>query len=183
MEKKELEKWREAGRITAKVLDYARNIIEPGMPLLEIIEKLEKFVERKNSKLAFPINLSIDEVAAHSTPSFDDKTIARGLIKVDIGINVDGYISDGAFSLDLTREGKHMKLIEATEKALEEAINIIKPKIPLEEIGKKIQETVSCFGFSPIVNLCGHELKRWKLHSGVTVPNHKNGDKRKIEEG
>ncbi|MEM1536065.1 MAG: type II methionyl aminopeptidase [Candidatus Pacearchaeota archaeon] len=179
----EIEKWREAGKIASEVLAYAKKIVKPEMPLLEIAEKVEAFVEKKKVKFAFPINLSIDAIAAHSSPSYDDKAVAQGLLKIDVGINIDGIISDTACSIDLTPEGKHSELIKASEAALSEAIKIIKPDITLCEIGKKIQETISSFGFAPIVNLSGHELKPYKLHAGLTIPNYDNKNKTKLVEG
>ncbi|MEM4702977.1 MAG: type II methionyl aminopeptidase [Candidatus Pacearchaeota archaeon] len=182
MDPDELQKWREAGKIGAEALDFAKKIIKPGIPLLEFAEKIETFVLEKKAKFAFPINLSIDAVAAHSSPMHDSIEIAKGLLKIDIGVSVQGYLSDCAFSIDLTREKKYTKLIEASEKALEEAIRMIRPGIELREIGKTIQKTISSYGFAPIINLSGHELKQWKLHSGLTIPNYDNGNKIKLEE-
>jgi methionyl aminopeptidase len=60
---------------------------------------------------------------------------------------------------------------------------MVKPGQELGEIGKKIQETISSYGFAPIINLSGHELKQFNLHSGLTVPNYDNGNKTKLKEG
>lgn len=183
MEPQELEKWRQAGKIASEALSYAKKIAKPGTPLLEIAEKVEEFVESKKAKFAFPINLSIDAVAAHSSPAYDDKSVAHGLLKIDLGVSIDGIISDTACSLDLTSEKKYSKLIEASETALREAIKMIKPDVTVCEIGKKIQETIVGFGFAPIINLSGHELKKYKLHAGLTIPNYDNKNMTKLQEG
>jgi len=183
MEPKELEKWRKAGNLGTETLAYAKSIVKEGMPLLELAEKIEAFVEKKGAKFAFPINLSKDEVAAHFSPSYDDQEKASGILKIDLGISIDGYISDLSSSIDLTSDKKYKKLIEASEKALQEAIKLVKPGQKLGIIGKKIQETISSYGFAPIVNLSGHELKQYVLHAGLTVPNYDNNSEVKLKEG
>ncbi|MGB9707985.1 MAG: type II methionyl aminopeptidase [Candidatus Pacearchaeota archaeon] len=183
MNKKELEKWREAGKIGAKVLAYAKTLTKSGVPLLEIAEKVEAEIEKHKAESAFPINLSINEIAAHYSPLFNDEIKAYGLLKIDLGVNVDGYISDNALTVDLTPDKRYTKLIEASEEALNNAIKIIKPGITLGEIGQTIQKTINDRGFAPIVNLSGHELKQWNLHAGLTVPNYNNENETALEEG
>jgi methionyl aminopeptidase len=183
MEPSELEKWRKAGKLGSETLAYAKTIVEEGMPLLQLAEKIEAFVESKGAKFAFPINLSKDDIAAHFSPQHDSKELASGLLKIDLGISIDGYISDCSCSIDLTSDNKYKKLIEASHKALNEAIKLIKPGQELGVIGKKIQETISSYGFAPIVNLSGHELKPYLLHAGLTVPNYDNDSKVKLKEG
>lgn len=183
MEEKELENWKKAGRIGAEVLEYAKTIVKPGMPLLEVAEKVEAKIKELGATSAFPINLSINEIAAHSSPVYDDSETAQGLLKIDIGVSVDGYISDNAASVDLSPDKKYKKLIVASEEALNNAIKMIKPGITLGEIGREIQKTIDTHGFTPILNLTGHEMKRWELHSGLTVPNYDDKDETKLEEG
>jgi len=180
---KNLEKWREAGKIGSEALAYAKSIVKKDMKLLELAKKVESFIKDKGAKFAFPINLSVDAVAAHSSPGYNDEELASGLLKIDVGVSKDGFISDLACSVDLTEDKKHTKLIEASRAALNSAIKLIKPGITLGEIGKKIQETIESFGFAPIINLCGHQLKQYKLHAGFNIPNYDNGETTKLEEG
>ncbi|MFH1823553.1 MAG: type II methionyl aminopeptidase [archaeon] len=175
------EKWKQAGKIGSEALAYAKEIVKPGMKLLELAEKVESFVEKKGAKFAFPINLSKNEIAAHSSPSNSDEEIAEGLLKIDVGVSLDGYISDLACTIDFTKENK--ELVEASEEALKNAISLIKPGITLSEIGKTIQETIGKKGYAPIVNLSGHELKRYDLHAGLTIPNYDNNSDFELKEG
>ena len=131
----------------------------------------------------FPVNLSINDISAHYTPSHDDETKASGLLKVDIGVHIDGFIADTAFSLDLENSDLNKKLIEVSEKALQEAIKIAKPETEIWKIGEKIQETITEQGFSPVRNLSGHQLGQYKIHAGLTIPNHNNGNETKLDEG
>jgi methionyl aminopeptidase len=153
--------------------------------LLEIAEKIESEIFKLGAKPAFPVNLSIDEIAAHYTPSYDDKSIAHGLLKVDFGVQIDGWVADTAFSLDLENNEENKKMIKASEQALDKAIHLIKntKNITLSEIGKKIEETIESHGFSPIINLSGHEMKQYDLHAGITIPNIDNKNSSIIKKG
>ena len=74
MEQTELASYRKAGNIAKEVKEYAKSIIKPQMLLLEIAEKIESKILELGGKPAFPCNLSINEIAAHSTPYSNDET-------------------------------------------------------------------------------------------------------------
>lgn len=183
MQEQEIQNYKKAGEIAREVKEYARSVIKPGIKLIEIAEKIESKILELGGRPAFPCNLSINDIAAHYTPGHDDETIASGLLKVDIGVHINGCIADTAFSLDLEANGENKKLIEASEKALESAEKTIKKNISLWEIGKAIQETITKYRFSPIRNLSGHGLAAYKLHANLTIPNYDNQNETKIEEG
>jgi len=174
---------KEAGQIAKQASDYAKTIIKPGVKLLDIAEKIEDKIMELGGKLAFPVNLSINEIAAHYTPSHDDSTLASGLLKVDIGVHVNGYIADTAFSIDLDGSEENKKLIEASHQALSKALETIKYEIEVWKIGEKIHDEITSRGFSPIRNLTGHEVKQGYLHSGISIPNYNNGNNLKLDEG
>ena len=154
-----------AGKIASEIKKWIKPQIKKGMPLLEIAENIESKMDELGGKPAFPTNLSINEIAAHYTPSYDDETLAHGLLKVDFGVHIDGWVSDTAFSMDLENSEENKKLIESSEKALEEAEKIIEKGISLNEIGKAIQEAINSYGFSPIINLSGHQIEQYSLHA------------------
>lgn len=160
-----------AGKIASQVKAWIKPQIKKGIPLLEIAEKIENKIIELGGKPAFPVNLSINEIAAHYTPSHEDKNPAFGLLKIDFGAHIDGWISDTAFSMDLENSEINKKLIESVEKALENAVSKIKINEKVSTIGKAIQEAIEANGFSPIINLSGHEITQYHLHSGLTIPN------------
>ena len=174
----------QAGKIAKQVIEYIKPLIKKDVPLLEIAEKIETKIIELGGKPAFPTNLSINEIAAHYSPSYNDETLAHGLLKIDFGVHVNGWIADTAFSIDLENtvspeasedlkksSEENKTLIEASEKALENAIEIIKENTSTNEIGKTIQETIESYNASPIVNLSGHAMEKYELHAGVTIPN------------
>ncbi len=160
-----------AGEIAAEVKKFAKEFIKKDMLLLEIADKIETKIIELGGKPAFPTNTSINEIAAHYTPSYNDETKAHGLLKIDLGVQIDGYIADTAFSLDLEDNEENKKLIIASQEALDSAQKTIKENISANEVGKAIQETIESKGFSPIINLSGHEMKQNDLHAGLTIPN------------
>src|SRR3989339_709581 len=164
-------KIKKAGKIAKEVKDYAKSFIKKDMSLLEIAEKIENKIIELGGKMAFPTNLSINEIAAHYTPAHNDETKAHGLLKVDLGVHIDGWTADTAFSLDLENSEENKKLIEASQKALDNSIKKAKENVKTSEIGKIISETIESYGFSPIINLSGHEMKQYELHAGITIPN------------
>ena len=177
------EKILKAGRIASEVRKYARTIIKKDVLLLEIAEKIEAKIKDFGGKPAFPVNLSIDNISAHYTPSHDDKTLTRGLLKIDFGVHIDGWIADNAFSIDLEENDENKKLIKASEKALENALKMTKKEISTDEIGDIISKTIESYGFSPIINLSGHSMEQYDLHSGISIPNINDKKDIKLKEG
>lgn len=183
MNTQQKEKILKAGKIASQVKKYVKPIIKKGTSLLEIAEKIESKIIELGGKPAFPTNLSINEVAAHYTPYYNDETTADGLLKVDFGVHIDGWIADTAFSVDLENSEENKKLITASEKALNNAVQKSKNGISTGEIGKTIQESIESEGFSPIINLTGHEMEEYELHAGLTIPNIDNKTTEKLKKG
>ncbi len=183
MEKEDIDKLKEAGKIAKQLVEYASSIIKKSDPLLEIADKIEEKIISLKAKPAFPVNLSINEIAAHSTPSYNDEAKAHGLLKVDIGIHIDGYVADTAISIDLENSKENENLIKAAETAREKALEKIKLNVKIREIGAEIEKTCSSFNVSPIHNLSGHSIGIYNLHSGITLPNYDNHQESHLSEG
>lgn len=183
MNQEEIEKYKQAGKIAGDLKKFIRSYVKEGMPIVEISKTIQEKIEESGAICAFPPTLSIDSVAAHNHPAPNDPTKASGAIKVDFGVCIDGYIADTAITLDLTKDQQHKELITASQLALENAIKAIKENATINEIGKTVQESIESKGFSPIVNLSGHSLDQWKVHSGITIPNYANGNDNKLTPG
>lgn len=183
MEKQEIQKITEAGQIAKQAVEYAKSLIKPDMLLLEIANKIEEKIHQLKAKPAFPVNLSINEIAAHFTPAYNDETKAHGLLKVDIGVHIDGFIADTAFSLDLDNSEENKRLIKAAEEALNKALEKIRLKSTTREIGLEIKKACESFKVQPIHNLSGHSIESYTVHAGLTIPNFDNLQNIEIEEG
>jgi len=183
MEEGEIKDYKKAGKIAKSVVKYAKSIIKKDLPLLEIANKIEEKILELGGKPAFPANLSINEIAAHYTPDPNDTTLASGLLKVDIGVQVNGCVADTAFSVDLENSEENKKLIQAAEEALKKALETAKINTKLKEIGLAVEEIIKSFGFHPIQNLSGHSLDQYTIHAGITIPNVDNSSEKQLEEG
>ncbi len=181
--KEEIKSIIKAGEIEKQVKEYIKPFIKKDVFLLEIAEKIENKIIELGGKPAFPTNLSINETAAHYTPSYNDETKAYGLLKIDFGVNINGFVADSAFSVDLENNLKNKRLIEASEQGLISGIQSLKENKSLGEIGESIQKTIESYGFSPIINLTGHQMERYELHAGISISNIKSNKTDKLLNG
>lgn len=183
MDQKVIDSYVKAGKIISQVRGEAKKMVNPGLPLIELADTLEKKIIELGGVPAWPVNISINEVAAHYSPSKgDDTTIKEGdLVKVDIGVAVDGYIADTSVSIALDKSDQ--ELVDASEKAVEEALKLVKVGADVADIAAKIEETITKSGFKPIVNLTGHGLERYIVHAKPKIPNHKGDFHYRLQEG
>lgn len=181
--KEEIAHLTKAGQIAQETIKYARSFIKKDMLLIEIAEKIENKIIELKGKPAFPVNLSINEIAAHATPLPNSEERAFGLLKVDIGVQIDGYVADTAFSLDLENSKENQALIESAENAVKKACEIAGTKTKIREVGAIIEKTIKSSGFQPIQNLSGHSIEKYDLHAGITVPNYDNHQEVLFEPG
>ena len=160
------------GVIAAKKL--ARKLVKPGTSFLEIANKCEAEIIKNRCGLSFPINMSLNEIAAHYSPPIDDQTIVpeKGLLKIDIGAHFNGYIADSAFTINIDEDPKLQNYVEAAKEALKAAIELFNPGTKLYELGEAIAQKIINRGLRPITNLGGHELKQFNLHAGPFIPNY-----------
>ncbi|MDM7275181.1 MAG: type II methionyl aminopeptidase [Thermoprotei archaeon] len=167
----DVDKLKAAGRIAVASREYAVGLVKPGALVLDVCESIERFIVESGGLPAFPCNLSINEVAAHYTPGLGDSSVIPegAVVKVDIGVHVDGFIVDTAATVDLS--GEYGKLLETTVRALEEAVSVVKPYVSLYDIGRVIERAVRDGGFKPIRNLSGHNIGRYIVHAGLSIPN------------
>ena len=165
-------KYRKAGCIAAEARDYGASLIKSDVSFLEIANKVEARILDLGAGLAFPVNISINEVAAHYSPRHDDTRVFKkgDVVKLDVGAHIDGYIADTAVTVEV-ETNEYSDLIKASSDALDTAIGLIKPDLDLSEIGRAIQETITSYGYKPVDNLTGHSLNQYVLHAGINVPN------------
>ncbi len=178
-----LDEFREVGKIGAMIREDSKRLIMVGEPLIDIAETIESMIAEQDCVPAFPVNISINDIAAHYTPETGcEATIGeKDIVKIDIGVSLNGAIADTAYTVDLSDE--NTKLVEASEKALENAIAAIKPGVKIGEIGTIVEETITGYGFKPISNLTGHKIETGILHAGVEIPSVKSNDPYQFKAG
>jgi len=164
------EKYVEAGAIASRILQEGALDIRIGKSYFDLVESIESRVLEEGVSLAFPLNLSLNEDAAHDTASPEDTRIFEkgDVAKLDLGVHIDGYIADTATTVDL---GNNSLLLAASEQALEAAIKKVQPGATAGELGAAVQHEIESRGYRPISNLTGHGLDRYVLHRAPTIPN------------
>ena len=181
---KMIESSRKAGEIAKITKDFIRQKIKTGAKAIEIIQEIEKKILELEGKPAFPINVCINNIAAHYTsPVKDDTIIADGdIVKIDFGVQIDGYCVDNAFTISFNEDESLKNLIDAPEVAVKAAIMMIKPGVKTNEVAKKIEEIVKGYGYRPIKELGGHKIEQWTLHGTKELPNIGSKHGEEIEE-
>ncbi|MFW9781957.1 MAG: type II methionyl aminopeptidase [Candidatus Heimdallarchaeota archaeon] len=162
-----------AGNIAQEVKKYIKPKIKIGVEALEIINLTEGKIEELGGFSAFPVNFCVNNIAAHYTsPLKEDGLIINegDIVKIDLGVHVEGYIVDTAFTVNFNEDESLENIIQATEVALDAAKMIAKPKINTKDIGKKIEDIVRGFKYNPIKELGGHQIERWTVHGKKQVP-------------
>ncbi len=183
MDKETVAKYKKAGEITKECQELAAKKLKVGTNLFLFAEEIEGAIRKKGGEPAFPINLSANHVAAHYTPAFEseDTVGENDVIKVDIGVHVDGFIADSACTIDFS--GKHGAMVKAAEEALEKAVAAVKEGALVGGIGGIVEETIRGRGFRPIQNLSGHGVDEYDAHTEPNIPNVGSKDSRTFEEG
>ncbi len=163
------EKHREAGEILAEVREAVTDRVEVGASHLDVAEYAEERIRELGGEPAFPVNISIDEEAAHATPGADDDaTFGEEMVNLDIGVHVDGWLADSAVTVDLSGT---QDLVDASADALEAALDVVEAGVETGTIGRVVEETIDGYGYNPVVNLTGHGLGHWEQHTEPNIPN------------
>lgn len=170
-DKDAIQKFKLSGKILRETREEMKNYVREGMPIIDVCEKTENLIRKKGGKPAFPCNVSINEIAAHYTsPPNDKKRIPeKSIVKLDLGVHVDGYVTDSEITICFDPE--YGSLVKTAEQALKIAINNVLPGISTSTLGAIIEKTIKSRGFKPISNLTGHQIGRYVIHAGTSIPN------------
>lgn len=193
--------FRKGAEIHRRARQKAKSLIRPGMLMTDIADIVENSVRAYaaadhtlKAGIGFPTGLLLNHVAAHYTPNTGDKlTLGKDdIMKVDIGVHVNGRICDSAFTMTFNEDGKYDAIMAAVRDATNTGIREAGIDVRLNDIGAAVQETMESYEMEwqgktlPIKcirNLNGHNIGDYVIHSGKTVPIVANGDMTKMEEG
>jgi methionyl aminopeptidase len=180
----ELEVMRKAGKALASVMLELEKEVKVGASTMAIDKLAEELILRAGGspvfkgygggKNPFPATIcaSINDEVVHGIPS-ETRILSEGdILKIDIGIELDGFCSDMARTFavgEISAEAK--KLIEITEKSFWKGIKNLKAGAMMSEFSKTAQKTVEEAGFSVVKNLVGHGIGK-HLHEDPQVPNY-----------
>ena len=187
VEEEDLKQWRDAGHVARRTLDGIKGEITAGKHWNEVIDSAERFIRRHGGHAAFPVTISVNDMAAHYTTNsllnppegFEGEMIFEkgDLVKLDVGVHINGAIGDNALTVEVGGGGNHTEQIRAAEEARDAAIEMMHPGTPWHKIGAAAGQVARDSGFEPIKNLQGHQLERWNLHAGTSIPSYACGSK------
>lgn len=173
-----------AGKIAREAREFGSSHVSAGGSSLELANAIEALIVSRGGECAFPVNIGVNQVAAHYTPSKTDDLRFRigDLVKIDVGAHVDGYPADTSATVEVGTRN-HTKLIQCAEDALRMCIDMVAPGTSVAAMGETVARTIGAAGFKPIENLTGHSMERFNLHAGLSIPNIATRDRGVVSEG
>src|ERR1044072_6829997 len=138
-----LQDYTRAGQIASIVRENNRKKNHVGRTLSEICNSIEKEIEDKGGHPAFPVNISLSEIAAHYTAEPNDQIAIKDtdIVKIDLGVHIDGFIADTAVTV--SHDSRYDQLIKTAEMSLTEATKIAKHNSKSNDIGKVIENIIT----------------------------------------
>ena len=184
MDQQILHQLQKAGRIAAQVRrEGAAKLSIPGASFLEVMDYCENRILQLGGEIAWA-QMAVNDVAAHYCPAEDDQSVSKegDVIKIDIGVHLDGYLTDNAMTVVVGKSSEYHDLLKASQNALKAAIKLVRPGVQLWELGEAQYSEAEALGFTTIKNLCGHSIERHKVHAGISIPTYNNKDKTELKE-
>ncbi|MGB9590781.1 MAG: type I methionyl aminopeptidase, partial [Candidatus Hydrothermia bacterium] len=164
-----------------QVLDFIGQYIQPGTSTRELERRVHDFITRELRAVptflgyrGFPASccISLNHQVVHGIPS-EKVFIKEGdLVKVDVGVTIDGYVGDVADTFIVGKVKPEVELlVKATKESLFKALDVMRPGNHLGDIGHAVQSHVERYGFSPVRDLAGHGVGL-RLHEEPLIPNY-----------
>lgn len=175
----ELESARAAGKILAACLEYVGKLVAPGITTKELDRAAEEFIRKHDGATpafqgyhGFPASLctSVNEQCVHGLPG--DRSLKDGdIVSIDCGVILNEIYTDACRTFPVGKIGKDaQRLLNVTQQALSDAVDVIKGGIKVGDISSTVQQTVEGAGFSVVSALTGHGLGK-TLHQPPDIPN------------
>lgn len=180
MSELDLDILKKLGSFTRQLRKDVSGIIAEGVDITEIIDFIECRIFENGYLPSFPAMVSVNDMAAHYTV-FDKgyKLKSGDVAKIDFGASKDGFITDNAFTVEITTKD-HTELIETAKACLDAAVEVVDFDKSMAEVGGVVDQIAVKNGFNSIHNLSGHQIGKNDLHCGLSVPNLDNGDTSKV---
>ncbi|PZF85757.1 type I methionyl aminopeptidase [Jiangella anatolica] len=181
----EIARMRAAGRLVAGILGELRPMVRPGTNLLEIEQRARELIAAGggvscywdyapafgNGPFRNVICLSLNDAVLHGLP-YDVKLRDGDLLSLDLAVELDGWVGDSAISVIAgTPRDEDVRLIKATEEALDAGIAAARPGNRLGDVSFAIAEVARAHGYTPNAEFGGHSVGRTMHEGGLSVPN------------
>lgn len=219
-----LNDYRKAAEVHRQVRHWVQETVKPGWTLLDIATGIEDGVrsllanqgiepgDNLRSGMGFPTGLCLNNETAHYTPNPGQKDVVLqygDVMKVDYGVQVNGWIVDSAFtmSFDPTYDNLLAAARDATNSGIKVSVTrtLANPTstmtnysqaagidVRICDVSAEIQEAMESYEVEirgktypvrAVRNICAHDIKRYRIHGGKSIPFIRNNDQTKMEEG
>ena len=175
----EIQKMREAGKVTAAVLKQMTEMVKPGISTLDLDQAAEKTIRSFGATplflgyYGFPgsICASVNEEVVHGIPKKDRILKSGDIISIDTGARLDGFCSDAAITLGVGKvSDEAQRLMDVTKKSLYKAIGQVKPGNRLGDVQHAVETFAISQGMGVVRDYCGHGIGR-NMHEEPSIPN------------
>ena len=184
MDQETIQKCIKAGKLAAQVRrEGAKKLAVVGTSFVEVMDYCEKKILELGGGIAWA-QMALNDTAAHYCPEENDESVSKegDLIKIDIGVHIDGWIADNAMTVEVG-SNEFSDMIKASQNALKAAIKLVEPGRQLWELGEAQLSEAEALGFTTVKNLSGHTLAPYTVHAGTSIPSFNTKDKKELQEG
>jgi len=164
---KDFKRLRASGDIVARFFDFVRPHIVPGISTGDIDRMARDFLRENGARSAslgyhgFPghVCTSVNDVIVHGIPS-DSVILKEGdILNVDLTAEYKGFYADSSRMFSVGRiSAPAQRLIDVTFDALNSAIAVCGPSVPISEIGRVIESIAGANGYSVVRDFVGHGI-------------------------
>jgi methionyl aminopeptidase len=154
-------------------------LVEPEITLLEIDGFTRDFIEKRGGKPAFlgyqgypaSVCISVNSVVIHGIP--DKRKLKAGdIVSLDLGVDLDGYISDAACTLPVGPISEEAEtLLRVTGECLLLGVEQARAGNRIKDISTAVYEHATEHGFGVVRQFCGHGVG-FSLHEDPQIPNY-----------
>ncbi len=179
---RELALMRDAGKINARALAAAIDVVRPGVTTGEVNRAAAKVLKKSGAVPAFvgvpgaypypaETTISINDELVHGIPG--DRRLEEGdIVSIDCGTIYEGFVGDSALTVGVGEVSEEaQKLIRITREALFEGIKKMVPGNYSGDVSAAIQAHVEGNGFQVVREYTGHGVGR-SMHEDPQVPNY-----------
>jgi len=193
---KQIEGIRKSCKMLSAMFREMVPLVKPGIETIEIDKWVQSWIKRAGGIPAFlgyrqprnpvpypaAICISINDEVIHGIPT--KRRIRDGdLVGLDCGIELDGYISDQAISVEAGKVPKEVhELNLCTRECLYRGIGAVKAGERLLQIARAVEGHAKTRGYGVVRDYCGHGVG-FALHEDPSVPNYPHGPNPRMDNG
>jgi methionyl aminopeptidase len=172
---------KEASAILVETLELLSGLTEPGITTRELDAEACSFIKKRGGVPTFlgyqgypaSICTSVNDQVIHGIPG-SYKLVAGDILSVDIGVTLNGYISDSARTFPVgNTDDDAKKLLKVTEECLYRAVSSAVTGNRIRDISNAVYSHAKSFNYGVVREYCGHGVG-FQLHEEPQVPNYNN---------